>query len=996
MKFTLDWLKDHLETTADANGIADALNMIGLEVEAIEDFGARLKDFVVAYVVSAEKHPNADKLRVCRVDAGTGEIIDVVCGAPNAVTGMKSVFAFPGTYIPGKDVVLQKGVIRGAASNGMLCSAMELELSEDHEGIIRLPDDAPVGVRYVDYAGLTGAVIDVAITPNRGDATGVLGIARDLAAFGLGTLKDFSIAPQPSPGGKSPVGVTLKFDGDPSCKMFAGRLITGVKNGPSPQWLQDRLRAIGLRPISTLVDITNLVTHDRARPLHVFDADKLTGNIQARMASAGETLAALDGKTYALDETMCVIADDSGALGIGGIIGGEPTGCTDDTVNVFVECAWFEPGSIAATGRKLGINSDARYRFERTVDPESVRPGIELATSLITELCGGTAHEVVVAGHGPRTQERLALPGRRPALVVLLVRREGAHERPVASLRAQPGVHLERRFGTHRPEQAADPGCHRQGLGLGTLRVGARQRLVHEEDVGVGAVAELAPAQAAHRDHRVARQRPVGPVPHLVLGDAQGTREHHVGGRRQGVSGGDHRAAPEHLGHRGARHLPPTQRPQQGGRVLGVLLAGQQRVDLGRQARTVPRRELGVVVEPRDGLGRAGQGVRHVAGGGEQPGESVRGDPRVAQQLEVPVRGPQLVGQTAERQEAGVGVRTVGEPAEQHRQELPLDRGAAADPLGQRGDVPQGPGRVAVADRRQPCAGGLRREAHVLAGQARGGGEQRPVEELLVEVPDVALDRPPPLHHGLRTTGAHAHGPGQTPQLRLAGRHEVGAPQPVQLDAVLEHAQQPVADREPRSVVPPHVAARGEGRERVERGGAPDRLIGPSVHELEQLHGELHVPQAADAELELAVGLLGGAVLDDPAVHLVHSDARLVDAEGAPLGDALDRLALVVGTSLASQESIPAAFAVLALAPDDAWLAVRAGASLGGDADTIGAIAGAIAGAVHGTAPWTGGPANTVDAVGATRLGVDSLGLPAIADALVALRHRSAHEAAGG
>lgn len=404
MKFTLDWLKEHLETDATANEIADALNMIGLEVEGIEDQGERLKDFVVGYVVSAEKHPNADRLKVCKVDAGTGEIVDVVCGAPNAVTGMKSVFAFAGTYIPGKDVVLQKGVIRGAPSNGMLCSAMELELGTDHDGIIRLPDDAPTGARYVDYANLHGAVIDIAITPNRGDATGVRGVARDLAAFGLGTLKDEPLAPQPSPGGKSPIGVNLNFDGDPVCKMFAGRLITGVRNGPSPQWLQDRLRAVGLRPISMLVDITNLVTYDRARPLHVFDYDKLKGGIQARMAKPGETLEALDGKTYELDESMCVIADDSGAVGIGGIIGGEPTGCGDDTVNVFVECAWFEPESIAAAGRKLGINSDARYRFERTVDPESVMPGIELATRLITELCGGTAHEVVVAG-------KVAAPG---------------------------------------------------------------------------------------------------------------------------------------------------------------------------------------------------------------------------------------------------------------------------------------------------------------------------------------------------------------------------------------------------------------------------------------------------------------------------------------------------------------------------------------------------------------------------------------------------------
>jgi len=401
MKFTLDWLKDHLETTASADEISTALTMIGLEVEGVEDQGRALKDFVVAHVVSAEKHPNADKLRVCKVDAGTGELIDVVCGAPNARSGMKSVFAFPGTYIPGSDFTLTKGNIRGAASNGMLCSGRELQLSDDHTGIIALPEDAPVGVPYVNYAGIDGVVFDVSITPNRGDAAGVLGIARDLAAFGIGTLTGDKVEPVASPGGKGSIPVDLRFaEGEPRiCRMFAGRLITGVKNGPSPDWVQARLRAVGLRPINALVDITNLVCLDRARPLHVFDADKLKGAVHARLARAGETLAALDNKTYELDETICVIADDSGALGVGGIIGGAPTGCSDETTSVFLECAWFEPEAIAAAGRKLGINSDARYRFERTVDPESVLPGIELGTRLILEFCGGTAHEPVVAGH---------------------------------------------------------------------------------------------------------------------------------------------------------------------------------------------------------------------------------------------------------------------------------------------------------------------------------------------------------------------------------------------------------------------------------------------------------------------------------------------------------------------------------------------------------------------------------------------------------------------
>ena len=402
MKFTLDWLKDHLETNATAEQISDALTMIGLEVESVEDQGKALRPFVVAKVVEAKPHPNSDHLKVCKVDAGTGTLIDVVCGAPNAVSGMKSVFAFPGTYIPGKDFTLKEGVvIRGETSNGMLCSAMELELSEDHEGIIKLPDDAPVGAPYVDYAGLSRVVFDVSITPNRGDATSVRGIARDLAAYGLGTLKDGAVPMQRSPGGKSPIAVELRFTaGEPvACRMFAGRLISGVKNGPSPDWMQQRLRAIGLRPISALVDITNYVTMDRGRPLHVFDADKLSSPVHARMAKAGESLLALDNKTYALDPSIPVIADANGAVGIAGIIGGEPTSSTETTTNVFVESAWFEPMVVAQAGRKLGIVSDARYRFERTVDPASQLPGIELATKLILELCGGTPHEVVVAGH---------------------------------------------------------------------------------------------------------------------------------------------------------------------------------------------------------------------------------------------------------------------------------------------------------------------------------------------------------------------------------------------------------------------------------------------------------------------------------------------------------------------------------------------------------------------------------------------------------------------
>jgi phenylalanyl-tRNA synthetase beta chain len=399
MKFTLDWLKDHLETTASADEISRALTMIGLEVEEVVDSAEKLRPFVVGYVVSSEKHPNADKLRVCKVDAGTGEIIDVVCGAPNAVTGMKSVFAFPGTYIPGKDAVLQKGVIRGSASNGMLCSAAELELSNDHDGIIKLPDDAPVGMSYVDYAKLGGVVFDISITPNRGDATGVYGVARDLAAFGIGTLKQTDMSPVPSKGPTPIPPLPQNFaDGEPKAiRKFAGRYIRGVKNGPSPDWLQQRLRAVGLRPINAIVDITNLVSLGWGRPLHAYDADKVEGQMVLRNAR-NESFDALDNKVYVLDETMTVIADDKGPLCLGGIMGGLRSGVTDGTVNVFMECASWDPELIARSGRKTGIVSDARYRLERSVDPALTEPGLELATRLVMEICGGEPLERSISG----------------------------------------------------------------------------------------------------------------------------------------------------------------------------------------------------------------------------------------------------------------------------------------------------------------------------------------------------------------------------------------------------------------------------------------------------------------------------------------------------------------------------------------------------------------------------------------------------------------------
>jgi len=409
MKFTLSWLKAPLDTDADAQTIADKLTSIGLEVESVEDAGARLKDFTVAYVVSAEKHPNADKLRLCMVDTGAGEPVQVVCGAPNAHAGMKAVFAKPGTIIPATGAELKIGTIRGVESRGMLCSIRELLLGDEHDGIIELAADAVVGDPAAKALGLTDPVIDVSITPNRGDATSVYGIARDLAAAGLGRLREGDLSPVP---GKfpSPIQTILDFPENTqnAAPMFAGRLIRGVKNGPSPKWLQDWLKAVGLRPISALVDVTNFISLDRGRPLHVFDAAKLKGNLRARFAKDGEQLVALDGKTYTLDSEMVVIADDAAARGIGGIMGGEDSSCTETTTDVFVESALFDPVRIARAGRILGIVSDARYRFERGVDPEFVLPGLELATKMILEFCGGEPGEVVVAGSPPDWKREIA------------------------------------------------------------------------------------------------------------------------------------------------------------------------------------------------------------------------------------------------------------------------------------------------------------------------------------------------------------------------------------------------------------------------------------------------------------------------------------------------------------------------------------------------------------------------------------------------------------
>ncbi|MFO1143193.1 MAG: phenylalanine--tRNA ligase subunit beta [Amaricoccus sp.] len=401
MKFTLAWLKEHLDTAATLDEILFALTDLGLEVEGVANPAERLAAFTVGEVLEASPHPDADKLRVCRVLTADGEK-QIVCGAPNARTGIKVVVSKPGDYIPGIDTVIKVGKIRGVESHGMMLSEREMELSDAHSGIVELPPDAPVGARYIDVVPFD-PVIDVAITPNRPDALAVSGIARDLAARGLGTLTTPAVEPVPG-SFPCPVGVYLAPDvALEACPLFVGRLIRGVRNGPSPQWLQDRLRAIGLRPISALVDVTNFITYDRGRPLHVFDAAKLHGAITVRLARPGETLRTLDGKDHAFDGSETLVCDAEGPEAIGGIMGGLRTGSTGATTDVFIESAWFDPVRTARTGRRLRINSDARYRFERGVDPAFTAKGIELATRMILELCGGEPSEVVVAGAPPRT-----------------------------------------------------------------------------------------------------------------------------------------------------------------------------------------------------------------------------------------------------------------------------------------------------------------------------------------------------------------------------------------------------------------------------------------------------------------------------------------------------------------------------------------------------------------------------------------------------------------
>ncbi|SMY06780.1 phenylalanine--tRNA ligase subunit beta [Flavimaricola marinus] len=411
MKFTLSWLKDHLDTTASVDEITEALTDLGLEVEGVENPAARLADFTIGKVTSAEKHPEADRLQVCQVETDDGPL-QIICGAPNARAGITVVVAKPGVYVPGIDTTIGVGKIRGIESYGMMCSEREMELSEEHDGIIELPS-GEVGDRFIDWLAendpaKVDPVIEIAITPNRPDALGVRGVARDLAARGLGTLKPRDVVPVPA-SFKADLTVEIAEDTLDGCPVFAGRLIRGVKNGPSPQWLQDVLKAIGLRPISFLVDVTNFFTYDRNRPLHVFDADKVAGNLRVHRAKGGEELVALDDKTYTLQAGQMVISDDTGPESIAGVMGGLPTGCTEDTVNVFVESAYWDPVQIAYTGRALKINSDARYRFERGIDPAFTIEGLEHAVRTIVDNAGGEASELIVAGAIPDTSRAYKL-----------------------------------------------------------------------------------------------------------------------------------------------------------------------------------------------------------------------------------------------------------------------------------------------------------------------------------------------------------------------------------------------------------------------------------------------------------------------------------------------------------------------------------------------------------------------------------------------------------
>ena len=412
MKFTLSWLKDHLDTDADAATITDTLTRIGLEVEGVDNPAEALRPFKVAKVLTAERHPQADKLQVLTVDTGCGDALQVVCGAPNARAGLVGVFGGPGTYVPGSDFMLKKAAIRGVESNGMMCSARELMLGEDHDGIIELPADAPVGTSFADYAGLDDAVFDVAVTPNRQDCMGVRGIARDLAAAGLGTLKPLDA---PAIEGSFDNPIEIRIEDPEGCPAFYGRTVRGLTNGASPEWMQRRLKAAGQRPISALVDITNYVMLDLGRPAHAYDLEEIKGAVSARRARHGEKVLALNEREYLLDGTMTVIADEAQVHDIGGIMGGEHSGVSETTTETLLEIAYFTPDNIARTGQKLQLTSDARSRFERGVDPAFRDAGLAVLTGLILDICGGEASRATRAGEPPVEAKRVRFDPQRTA-----------------------------------------------------------------------------------------------------------------------------------------------------------------------------------------------------------------------------------------------------------------------------------------------------------------------------------------------------------------------------------------------------------------------------------------------------------------------------------------------------------------------------------------------------------------------------------------------------
>lgn len=432
MKFPVSWLKDYLASNASLDETLGYMLKAGLEVEEVSNPAEALKAFTVCKVKAAEQHPDADKLRVCTVDTIDGEK-QIVCGAPNARAGMTAIYAPLGAYIPGLDFELDKKArkIRGVESYGMMCSTKELNAGEDHDGIADLDASIPLGTPAAEALGLNDPVIDFEVTPNRPDWLGVKGIARDLAAAGAGEFID---DPVRKVSGSYDCPIKIELDNPDACPVFAGALIRGVKNGPSPAWLQARLAAVGITPKSLLVDVTNYISIDRARPLHVYDAAKLRGPIRARLGKDSEHCHALDGKTYQINSEMCVIADDSGVIGLGGVMGGESTAVSDTTTDVFIESAWFDPLRTARTGRTTGIISDARYRFERGVDPASCIEGVHLALRLITEYGGGAASTVTVAGEAPRRVEPVEFFKRDVARLTGLDIKPAAMKKTIKSL----------------------------------------------------------------------------------------------------------------------------------------------------------------------------------------------------------------------------------------------------------------------------------------------------------------------------------------------------------------------------------------------------------------------------------------------------------------------------------------------------------------------------------------------------------------------------------